>query len=63
MSDKIVELELKLVHETNPPGGNGAYLFKNLKGEDAWIPKSVAEDYGGGLYGMPEDYALEKELI
>lgn len=64
MSDKIVDLDLHLMHSTDL-----AFLFWTGKKDDdgdmigVWVPKSRCEDNGEGNYTMDWDIAFEKGLI
>ena len=60
---KLVELEIDVITNTDM-----AIAVENLKGETAWIPYSVIDDYSGDRQRpdsifIPEYIALEKDLI
>lgn len=67
MSEKLVDVEAELRHETEK-----AYLIydgreENFEGEKrelrTWVPKSKVEYDGKQIFTMPEWLALEKGFI
>lgn len=59
MKSDIVDLEARLVHETDK-----AYLFDFGGDDNVWIPKSMCEwDDASQEVSMKESYAIEKGLV
>lgn len=59
MSGKLIDLEARLIHETQK-----ARLFDFGDSDPVWLPKSQHEwDKGERLVTLPERIALDKGLI
>lgn len=57
--DRLVDLEVTLVHETPK-----AYLFDFELAEEVWIPKAACEyDHTDGTVAMKESYAIRKGVL
>lgn len=55
---RLTDVEGTIIHETD-----GAWLLKFDADKDpVWIPKSVGEEYPGGIT-MPEKWAIEKGIV
>ena len=58
MKSDLIDLEVRLVHETPL-----AWLFNDGR-KETWLPKSACEfDQVAGILTLPEPLALEKGLI
>jgi len=57
---RLADIDVIIMHQTD-----GAWLVKYDADEEAiWIPKSMGEyDEDSGQLTLPENYALEKEMI
>ena len=55
----LVDIKAKIKHETER-----AWLLETEDGKTGWVPKSVVEyDLNDGVFTMPEELAIEKELV
>lgn len=65
---EMVEVEGYLVHETGERPGEGAFLVRVEGDKKVWLPKFKVEKHETGrpnyfIFEMPEELALDKELI